>query len=43
VREAFDVAMRAWHLALWRLADEQIVLAEYEAASAILAPVHPGA
>lgn len=41
VREAFDAAIRAWHVALWRLADEEIVLAENHAASTVLAPGRP--
>ena len=41
IRKAFEVAMRTWYLALWRLVDEQIILTEDEAASTVLAPVHP--
>lgn len=41
VREAFDQALREWHIALARLADKPIILAEHDAASTVLAPVHP--
>jgi hypothetical protein len=41
IREALDMAMGSWHLALWRLANRPIVLARNEATSTILAPVQP--
>ncbi len=41
IRDTLDMAMGSWHLALWRLANKPIVVAENEATSTILAPVQP--
>ncbi|MEM7273873.1 MAG: hypothetical protein AAF547_12385 [Actinomycetota bacterium] len=42
-RKAIDVTMTAWHLALWRLFDDEVALVHRDVATTVLAPVRPAA
>lgn len=42
-RKAIDATMKEWHLALFRLFDQEIALVQHDVATTVLAPVRPTA